>query len=83
MQGGRIPLYLGSRCLPIFLPGDASPVARGYVESNYIEGLRPGELFCHLMTARDSLSQAGMGPEDAQRRATDAVRSGGRPAASD
>ncbi|MBO3841480.1 MAG: DNA-directed RNA polymerase subunit A' [Candidatus Brockarchaeota archaeon] len=55
LRGKRIfKGYIG-RPLPHFRKGDLSPVARGFVKSNYYTGLSPVELFYHSMGGRESL----------------------------
>ena len=43
------------RTLPHFTKYDDSPEARGFVESSFISGLRPEELFFHAMGGRVGL----------------------------
>jgi DNA-directed RNA polymerase beta' subunit len=63
--GGRSPsLWLGARSLPCFRPGDESLVARGYVDTGYLEGLGPAAMFFHCAAARDSLVIAKMIPAE-------------------
>ena len=51
----RIPYGFEDRTLPHFSKYDDSPVARGFVESSYINGLSPQELFFHAMGGRVGL----------------------------
>ena len=51
----RIPYGFDDRTLPHFSKYDDSPVARGFVESSYINGLSPQELFFHAMGGRVGL----------------------------
>ena len=51
----RIPYGLDYRTLPHFQKFDDSPRARGFVESSYINGLAPEELFFHAMGGRTGL----------------------------
>ena len=51
----RIPYGFDDRTLPHFSKYDDSPIARGFVESSYINGLSPQELFFHAMGGRVGL----------------------------
>jgi DNA-directed RNA polymerase II subunit RPB1 len=51
----RIPYGFEHRTLPHFTKYDDSPSARGFVESSYINGLSPQELFFHAMGGRVGL----------------------------
>ena len=51
----RIPYGFADRTLPHFCKYDDSPMARGFVESSYINGLSPQELFFHAMGGRVGL----------------------------
>ena len=51
----RIPYGFADRTLPHFSKYDDSPMARGFVESSYINGLSPQELFFHAMGGRVGL----------------------------
>jgi len=55
VDGKRIPYGFDQRTLPHFTKFDDSPVARGFVESSYIQGLSPQELFFHAMGGRVGL----------------------------
>ena len=55
IDGKRIPYGFDSRTLPHFNKYDDSPDARGFVESSFISGLRPEELFFHAMAGRIGL----------------------------
>lgn len=55
IEGKRIPYGFESRTLPHFTKYDDSPDARGFVESSFISGLRPEELFFHAMAGRIGL----------------------------
>ena len=55
VDGKRIPYGFDHRTLPHFTKFDDSPVARGFVESSYINGLSPQELFFHAMGGRVGL----------------------------
>ena len=55
VDGKRIPYGFENRTLPHFTKFDDSPSARGFVESSYINGLSPQELFFHAMGGRVGL----------------------------
>ena len=55
VDGKRIPYGFEDRTLPHFNKFDDSPEARGFVESSYISGLSPEELFFHAMGGRVGL----------------------------
>lgn len=55
VDGKRIPYGFENRTLPHFTKYDDSPSARGFVESSYINGLSPQELFFHAMGGRVGL----------------------------
>jgi len=55
VDGKRIPYGFDHRTLPHYTKYDDSPVARGFVESSYINGLSPQELFFHAMGGRVGL----------------------------
>ena len=55
VDGKRIPYGYENRTLPHFTKFDDSPEARGFVESSFIGGLRPEELFFHAMGGRVGL----------------------------
>jgi len=55
VDGKRIPYGFDHRTLPHFAKYDDSPSARGFVESSYINGLNPQELFFHAMGGRVGL----------------------------
>jgi DNA-directed RNA polymerase II subunit RPB1 len=55
MDGQRIPYGLNGRTLPHFAKYDDSMKARGFVESSFIGGLRPYELFFHAQGGREGL----------------------------
>lgn len=52
VDGKRIPYGFEDRTLPHFTKFDDSPTARGFVESSFISGLSPEELFFHAMGGR-------------------------------
>jgi DNA-directed RNA polymerase beta' subunit len=55
VDGKRIPYGFEHRTLPHYTKYDDSPGARGFVESSYINGLSPQELFFHAMGGRVGL----------------------------
>jgi len=55
VDGKRIPYGFEDRTLPHFSKYDDSPGARGFVESSFIGGLKPEELFFHAMGGRVGL----------------------------
>ena len=55
VDGKRIPYGFEHRTLPHYTKYDDSAIARGFVESNYINGLSPQELFFHAMGGRIGL----------------------------
>jgi len=55
VDGKRIPYGFEHRTLPHFTKYDDSPGARGFVESSYINGLSPQEVFFHAMGGRIGL----------------------------
>lgn len=55
VDGKRIPYGFEHRTLPHYSKFDDSPIARGFVESSYINGLSPQELFFHAMGGRVGL----------------------------
>mgnify|MGYP001170815021 FL=1 len=55
VDGKRIPYGFHNRTLPHFTQFDDSPNARGFVESSFIEGLTPEEVWFHAMGGRVGL----------------------------
>lgn len=55
VDGKRIPYGFDSRTLPHFQKYDDSPQARGFIQSSFIEGLSPEELFFHAQGGRVGL----------------------------
>jgi DNA-directed RNA polymerase beta' subunit len=55
VDGKRIPYGFDHRTLPHYTKYDDSPGARGFVESSYINGLSPQEVFFHAMGGRVGL----------------------------
>jgi DNA-directed RNA polymerase subunit A' len=55
LSGGRIKRgYYTNRLLPHIMPGDVGPTARGFVTTNYYNGLAPIDLFAHAIGSRGS-----------------------------
>ena len=55
VDGKRIPYGFEHRTLPHYTKYDDTAIARGFVESSYINGLSPQELFFHAMGGRIGL----------------------------
>ena len=55
VDGKRIPYGFDSRTLPHFQKYDDSPQARGFIQSSFINGLTPAELFFHAQAGRVGL----------------------------
>jgi len=55
VRGKRIEKGYQGRALPHFPQNDPSPDARGFVRSNYRDGLNPIEFFFHAMGGREGL----------------------------
>jgi DNA-directed RNA polymerase beta' subunit len=55
VDGKRIPYGFDNRTLPCYKKYDDSPSARGFVESSYVNGLKPEELFFHAIAGRMGL----------------------------
>ena len=55
VDGKRIPYGFENRTLPHYSKFDDSPGARGFIESSFIGGLTPTELFFHAMGGRVGL----------------------------
>jgi DNA-directed RNA polymerase II subunit RPB1 len=55
VDGKRIPYGFDDRTLPHYTKYDDSPEARGFVESSFIQGLTPEELYFHAMGGRTGL----------------------------
>ncbi len=55
VRGERIHRGYMDRTLPHFEPGDKGPTSRGFVTSNYKDGLSPTEFFFHAMGGREGL----------------------------
>ena len=55
VDGKRIPMGFEDRTLPHYTKFDDSPEARGFVESSFIQGLTPEEVYFHAMGGRVGL----------------------------
>lgn len=55
VEGKRIPYGFEHRTLPHYTKYDDSAIARGFVESSFINGMSPQELFFHAMGGRVGL----------------------------
>ena len=55
VDGKRVAYGFTDRTLPHFCKYDDGPEARGFVESSFISGLTPQELFFHAMGGREGL----------------------------
>jgi len=55
VDGKRIPYGFKNRTLPHYTKFDDSPEARGFVESSFIQGLTPQEMYFHAMGGRTGL----------------------------
>ena len=55
VDGKRIPYGFEHRTLPHYTKYDDSAIARGFVESSFIDGMSPQELFFHAMGGRVGL----------------------------
>lgn len=55
VEGGRIPFGFNHRTLPHFSKDDFGPESKGFVESSYLTGLSPSELYFHAMGGREGL----------------------------
>ena len=56
VDGKRIPYGFQDRTLPHYTKYNDSPEARGFVESSFIQGLTPTELYFHAMGGRNWLN---------------------------
>ena len=55
VEGKRIPFGFNKRTLPHFSKDDFGPESKGFVESSYLSGLSPAELYFHAMGGREGL----------------------------
>ena len=62
IRGKRARSGYRNRILPHFQKGDLGDEARGFVSSNYVEGLDPLQYFFHAAGGRDSVVDKGVNP---------------------
>ncbi len=62
VRGKRMTAGYANRILPHFRKGDYSGASRGFVTSNYKEGLTPLQYFFHAAGGRDSVVDKGVNP---------------------
>jgi DNA-directed RNA polymerase subunit A' len=62
VRGKRVRLGYKSRVLAHYRRGDLSDSAKGFVKSNYKEGLTPLEYFFHACGGRDAVVDKGVNP---------------------
>lgn len=55
LEGQRIKKKISGRTLPIFHQNDDTPKARGFISSNFLDGLKGHEFFFHSMAGREGL----------------------------
>ncbi len=60
LNGRRIDFGYTGRTLPFFEKGDLSPKSRGFIESSFMDGMSPVELFFGAMTGRDGLMDTSL-----------------------
>jgi len=56
----RISVGYTNRTLSFFKQNDLSPIARGFIYSNYLRGLKPYEFFFGGMTGRDAMMDTAL-----------------------
>jgi len=56
----RIEIGYTGRTLPFFKKGDLSPTAKGFIKSNFTQGLPPHEFFFGAITGRDALMDTAL-----------------------
>ncbi|MDE1869897.1 MAG: DNA-directed RNA polymerase subunit A' [Candidatus Micrarchaeota archaeon] len=60
-SGGRIKRgYYSNRVLPHIVPGDISPIAKGFVTSSYYMGFEPIDMYMHAIGSRTSVVYKAM-----------------------
>jgi hypothetical protein len=64
VDGKRIQNTLKDRTLPHFTKFDDGAESRGFVESSFVEGLRPAEYFFHAMGGREGLIDTAVKTSD-------------------
>lgn len=55
VDGKRCPYGFSNRTLPHFNKFDDGPLARGFVENSFLQGLNPQEFFFHCMGGREGI----------------------------
>lgn len=60
LNGRRIDFGYTGRTLPFFEKGDLSPKSRGFIESSFMDGMNPVEMFFGAMTGRDGLMDTSL-----------------------
>lgn len=55
LAGKRMPKNWKGRTLTHFKVGDNSPQSRGFIESSYVEGLKPWEVWFHAIAGREGI----------------------------
>ena len=55
LEGSRIKKKVNGRTLPFFHQNDDTPTARGFISSNFLNGLNGHEFFFHTMCGREGL----------------------------
>jgi len=60
LNGRRIDFGYTERTLPFFERGDLSPKAHGFINSSFMEGMDPVEMFFGAMTGRDGLMDTSL-----------------------
>jgi len=55
IDGKRVPYHYNNRTLPHFSQYDNTPESRGFIESNFYQGLTPYEYYFHAMTGREGI----------------------------
>ena len=55
VEGQRIKKRVNNRTLPLFHQNDDTPEARGFISSNFLNGLKGYEFYFHVMAGREGL----------------------------
>jgi DNA-directed RNA polymerase beta' subunit len=55
VDGKRVPYGFNNRTLPHFHKYDDGPISRGFVNSSFLQGLKPDEFFFHAMGGREGI----------------------------
>lgn len=53
-----------TRCLPVFEPEDDNPLARGFIDRSFIDGLTPSQFFFHAQSGREGLMDTAVKTQD-------------------